>query len=169
MSGAGESRTGAVTAALAQTAAAVGAHAAANGCLPTARSLAVAVPLAVVGVLALGRLLDARPLLRLAGGQLAGHLALTVAAACTGHAHGLDPHVAMTVGHVAALVACRALLDRTVEGVEHALARTVLPPARPPLVLPAALRPCLPVPAPLRGRTCLRVAPVRGPPAALAR
>lgn len=121
MPGSTTSRTSAVTAALAQTAAAVTAHALAAGCLPSAGGLALAVPLSLAGVLLLGRLLPRSPLLRLAGGQLAGHLALTLAAACSAHVH--VGHPAAALAHVVALVLCRALLDRVVAAVEHAAAR----------------------------------------------
>lgn len=162
-------RTGAAAAALAQTAAAVGAHVLAVGCLPGGRGLAVAVPLSVAGVLLLGRLLDRRPLLLLAGGQLTGHAALATAAACTGHAHGDQPQVAMTLSHVGALVLCRAVLDRVVAAVESAvsrlLRRTALLLAQPRVPVPP--RPPLPVPAPLRGRATWGAAGLRGPPTRL--
>ncbi|MBW3641173.1 MAG: hypothetical protein KY451_15310 [Actinobacteria bacterium] len=139
------SRTGAAAASVAQVAAGLAAHVAAAGCLPSLRGLALAVPLSLGGVLLFTHLLRGRALVRLAGGQLVVHAALALAAACTGHvaAHA-EPHVAMTAGHVAALVACRAVLDRVVHTVERAadsarlqLRRLTRPIAPPRLSLPA--------------------------------
>ena len=167
------SRTGAAAASGAQVAAGLGAHVAAAGCLPSLRGLALAVPIAVGTVLLLTYRLPGRPLLRLAGGQVAVHAALAVAAACSGHAAGhSDPHLVMTAAHVAALVLCRAVLDRVVTGVERAAAgvrvqlrRFARPitPAR--LSLPASVPSTTHRPHQPRHRLLLCVAPRRGPPA----
>ena len=162
-------RTGAVAAALAQTAAGLGAHALAAGCLPSARSLSALVPSALLAVLLVGRVLPHRPLLRLAGGQLAVHAVLGLAV-CTGavHAHTASP--LMAASHLGALVLCRAVLDRVAALAEQAVARVARLVPRLPrpvvLVVPAAapVRPAAVVPAP--SRTVIAVAPRRGPPAA---
>lgn len=166
------SRTGAVAASGAQVAAGLGAHVVAAGCLPSLRGLVLAVPIGVGAVLLLTYLLPGRPLLRLTGGQAAVHAALAVAAACAGHAagHG-DPHLAMTAAHVAALVLCRAVLDRLVTEVERAAAGARVQLLR--LVRPIAPpRLSLSVLAPFTGRRqdqpksrlLLCAAPRRGPP-----
>lgn len=167
------SRTGAAAASGAQVAAGLGAHVAAAGCLPGLRGLVLAVPIAAGTVLLLSYLLPGRPLLRLAGGQVAVHVALAVAAACTGHAAvESDAHMVMTAGHVAALVLCRAVLDRVVTGVERAvvgvrvqLRRLVHPLAPPRLCLAAAPSPTRRRRHQPRHRLLLCVAPRRGPPA----
>lgn len=161
-------RAGAVAAALAQTAAGLGAHALAAGCPPTARSLAALVPAAVLAVLLVGRVLPHRPLLRLAGGQLAVHAVLGLAV-CTGavHAHAAPP--LMTAAHLAALVLCRAVLDRVVALAEDAATRLgrLVPRAPRPVVLvvpdAAPVRAVAAAPAPCRD--VVAHAPRRGPPA----
>lgn len=161
---------GHLLAAVAQVLAGLAAHTAAAGCLPGARTLLLAGPTAVAAVLVTGRVLPRSPLLRLAAGQLAVHGVLALAAcAGAGHLHTVGPvPTAMALGHVVALVACRAGLDRVVAALLRALAEvlvvrpTVLPrvPALPVVV--AAPRPVALGSAPL-----LAAAPRRGPPARL--
>lgn len=169
---AARSAAGALTAAVATAGTALGAHVAVAGCLPTAAGTALAVPATVAAALLLGRLLPDRPLLRLAGGQLAGHLALSAAAACAHAADGGVRSGAMVLAHVAALVLLRAVLDRcTAAGVAAAgaAARLLVRSASvgPAVSLPVLRRPPLPATAPLRAlRRAVRV-PVRGPPGRL--
>jgi hypothetical protein len=92
-----------------QVSAGVVAHAFASGCLPSASSLALAVPLALFGVILLRRAFSSRPLTALTGGQFAVHAALALSAACAG---GHSPHLLMTYAHVAAVVMLRAGWDR---------------------------------------------------------
>ena len=169
MPGRSPTRTGAVAAALAQTAAGLGAHAAAAGCLPGARSLVVLVPSALLAVLLVGRVLPHRPLLRLAAGQLAVHGVLGLAV-CTGAAHAHTASPLMSASHLGALVLCRAVLDRVVALTEQAAARLgrLVPRLPRPVVLvvpnaaPVRRAEALPAPA----RTVVAVAPRRGPPPA---
>lgn len=161
------SRTGAVAAALAQSAAGLTAHAVAEGCLPSVRSLALLVPTTVLAVLVVGLVVPRRPLLRLAAGQLAVHGVLALAA-CAGAAHVHAGSPSMVAAHVVALVASRAVLGSVVALAERAAeavsrwvrpvrepAALVLPPA--PLVLGTAV--AAPRPPVVRLR-----APRRGPP-----
>jgi hypothetical protein len=166
-------RTGAVAgpvaAALAQTLAGTAAHGAASGCLPTGPALALALPAAVVAVLLLGALLGRRPLLLLAGGQLAVHGVLALTACAGGHR---SSPVLLTFAHVAALVLCRAVLGRVVRSAEHAaasLTRLVRRPALAPVLhLPVLRRPATAAPcAVLRAVDLLGAAPRRGPPPGL--
>lgn len=130
-------RAARAAAAAGQIAAGVGAHALASGCLPSLSSLALALPLALVGVVLLGRAFPHRPLARLAGGQFTVHAALTVGAACAG-SH--SPHLLMTYAHVAAVVLLRVGWDRiaaVLDDAVRAAARLVprlrlLPLAGPP-------------------------------------
>ncbi|MBC7679629.1 MAG: hypothetical protein H7233_11665 [Pseudorhodobacter sp.] len=150
-----------------QIGAGVAAHAFASGCLPSAASLAVALPLALVGVVLLARMFPHRPLARLAGGQFAVHAALTVSAACAG-AH--SPHLLMTYAHVAVVLVLRVGWDRVTQVLDDAARaagrlvprlRLALPaaPVAAPTIVPAAV--------PAAPRRLLLPAPTgrRGPPA----
>lgn len=167
-----------LAAALAQVGAGSAAHVVAAGCLPSAASMAVSLPMAVLGVLAVGGLLRTRPLLALAAGQLTVHACLAVAAcrvAAAGHvphaagAHGAD-HLLMTGAHVTALVLCRATADavlRSADAATAALARLLTPSVpEPRLRLPELAAP-VPTPRPaLRPGTARHARPPRrGPPA----
>jgi hypothetical protein len=148
----------------------VAAHASASGCLPKLSSLALALPLALLGVALLSRAFPFRPLERLAGGQFVVHAALTLSAACAG-AH--SPHLLMTYAHVAAVVLLRACWDhvaRVLDDAGRAAGRLV---PRLLLVVPAApaadrLRVVAHAPAAVPIRLLLP-APTgrRGPPTAL--
>ena len=160
---------GALPPALAQVVAGLAAHSVAAGCLPAARTL-LAVPAALAAVLLTGWALPRSPLLRLAGGQLAVHGVLALAA-CAGAAHvpaAETSSAAMTGSHVLALVACRAGLDRVVLVLLRVLAeRLVAVPAvlcRVPQVPHVAAVHLGPV---LSASRVLGVAPGRGPPARL--
>lgn len=111
-------RAARAAAAAGQVAVGLAAHASASGCLPSVSSLAVALPLALLGIVLLGRAFPHRPLARLAGGQFAVHAALTVSAACAG-AH--SPHLLMTYAHVAAVVLLRAGWARTARVIDDAV------------------------------------------------
>lgn len=170
----GATRTAGLTGALLQLSAAAAVHAAAAGCLPGVRGLIVAAPVGLLVLLVLDRVLAGRPLVQLAAGQLTAHAALTLAAACTGHAAhaGAGSPVLMTFGHVGALVMCRALLGRAALVAERG-AQVVLGLARRavtllrPVAVPVLVLPSPPVPSPLRSRDVTRRACVRGPPARL--
>ena len=192
MSGTRSSAAGDLTRALAQTAAAIGAHALAAGCLPSGHTLALAVPSCVVGILLLGRLMAGHPLLLLASGQLTAHAVLALAA-CTGHAvahvvahsaahpaagpatqAGADAHLVMTFAHVLALVLCRAVLggvvalvDRTAAVVTGLARRAVSLLAAPPLRPEVVPRRPETVPVPLTGRVGWPTARGRAPPRGL--
>lgn len=174
MSGTPTPRTAGATSAGVQTAVAVGAHAAAAGCLPEAGGLLV-LPVAFVGVLLLSRLLADRPVLALATGQLTVHAVLAAAAACAGHVGGHTSSAwagSMTSAHVGAVVLCRVLVVRAIALVERAAvvtARLVARLVRPlePVVLPLlTARPGPGSATPLTGRLRWATAPVRGPPRA---
>lgn len=163
-------RPGALPSALAQTTAGLAAHAAASGCLPSAATLLLAGPTALLSVLVVGAVLPARPLLRLAGGQLAVHAVLALAA-CAGAGHLLAAgatSLAMTVSHVLALVACRAGLERCATAALRSAATALAPrcPQLPALPVWPAVLP-VPVAAPSPAGPVLVRAPVRGPPVAL--
>jgi len=173
MSGTPTPRTAEATSAGVHTAVAVGAHVVAAGCLPNAGLLAL--PVAFVGVLLLGRLLADQPTLALATGQLTVHAALAAAAACAGQVGSHTSSVwagPMTYAHVGAVVLCRVLVVRAVALLERAAAvtgRLVARLVRPfePVVLPLlTARPAGGSPAPLTGRLRWGTAPVRGPPRA---
>lgn len=163
----GRRGTVSLTAGVLQLSAALGVHAAAAGCLPSARGLAVALPLGLLALLLVGRVLEGRSVATLACGQLTAHSVLTVAAACTSHAAHAGSHVPMTMGHVAALVVCRAVLGRAVLLVERG-AELVLGLARKlvlaPVPAPVVPQLCDPAPAALVGRAVSGPACVRGPP-----
>ena len=181
--------TGAFTSALAQTAVAVGAHTLATGCLPSARGVGTAIPATVAAVLVLDRILRGRPLLALAGGQLSAHAALAAVVACTAqvaghgagtpsavHDPGAHPHLVMTFAHLAALMLCRALLQRAVALVDQAVAVAV---ATVLALVRRVVRPDRPVasfvharqrgdsPRSMTGRVCAWAVSVRGPPSGL--
>ena len=171
-SAAGARRFGAAPA---QVCAALAAHTAAAGCLPSGAALAVALPPALIALLAVATVLRRHPLLALVAGQLAVHACLA-ASACTvaahlPHAAGAHPpaHLLMTGAHVGALLLCRATVDlvlRSADAAAAALTRLVRPrvPTRlrlPELPVPrTALRP-----APRRRLQCCTSARRRGPPA----
>jgi hypothetical protein len=113
-----ELRTDRAAAAAVQVAVGVAAHTCASGCLPALPSLAIAVPLALFGVLLLGRAFTLRPLIGLAGGQFTVHVALSISAACAG-AH--NPHLPMTYAHVAAVVLLGAGGDRVARTLDDAV------------------------------------------------
>ena len=168
----GRRGTAGLTRGVLQMAAAVAVHAAAAGCLPSARGLAVALPVGLVALLMLDRVLADQPLASVACGQLTAHSVLTVAAACTtaSNAHtGAGSHVPMIFGHVAALVVCRAALGRAVLLAERGadlvlgLARRVLL-VMAPVGAPVLPRLSDPAPAALVGRVVTLRACVRGPP-----
>ena len=167
----GRSSTAGLTGCVLQLVAALAVHATAAGCLPSARSLLVWIPVGLLALLVLDRVLAGSPLVGLAAGQLAAH-AVLIAAACAGHGGGAahaGSHVPMTLGHVAALVLCRVVLGQAVVLAENGvnlvlgLARRVL------LVLRPVAGPTLPrlsacVPAGLVSRAITGRACVRGPP-----
>ncbi len=106
-----------------QVAVGVGAHVLGAGCLPTGGGLLLSLPLALGAVLALGRLLPDRPLLRIGAGQLAVHGSLAFAA-CTGVAEQsplLMTSMLMMYAHVVAVVALRAAGDRVVAVLNEAV------------------------------------------------
>jgi hypothetical protein len=123
MAGSRSLRTADVCAALAQVAAGLAAHTAAAGCLPSTSTLLLALPTAVAALLIVGRALPGRPLRALAVGQLSVHgvLALTGCVAHGGHLHAEHPP-AMVLGHVAAIVLSRAVLDQVVASADRAAA-----------------------------------------------
>lgn len=183
MSGPRRSVTGAVTAALAQTAVAVAAHTVASGCLPSTRGAVTAIPAVVAAVLILDRVVRGRPLLALAGGQLSAHAVLAVVAACAAagnsaasHEAGVHPELVMTVAHLVGFMLLRAVLGYVVTWLEQAVAVAVAGSIRLARWVVRRFR-CLTAPTlrahcgarqgSMSGRVLPRAVPARGPPRCL--